>query len=205
MATSAKKAYMNFISPVGEALFPHLTKPEEYEGKEVGFTITMKFNKEDTEKVAETINSELEKAKEEMELKPGQKWSADPFLGMHEDKNGHTVFKFKAAATIKLKDGSIVNRKVPVFDAKGNKVDNPDFGNGSLVKVCYQLVPFWVSKAVNGISLRLIAVQLLKKETYGGRSADDYGFSVEDTGYDVNEDKEAVPFMDSAEDADSDF
>lgn len=201
-----KKQYTQVVTPIGEALFPHLDKPEQYEGKEVGYTITVKFSDEYTKTLIDIIENELNKAKEEMELKPGQKWSADPFLGYKEDKNGDTVFKFKAASTIILKDGSVINRKVPVFDGHQNKVDNPAFGNGSEVRIAFQMVPFWVSKAVNGVSLRLTAVQLLKKVGYGNHTADEYGFGVEEDSYDVTADQktEDAPFYDSTED-ESDF
>lgn len=194
-----KKQYKQVVTPMGKALFPHLDKPEMYEGKDVGFTITVKFNEKDTKNLIDIIDSELEKAKSEITLKAGQKWSAEPFLGYKEDKNGDIVFKFKTSDVIKLKDGTILNRKVPVFDAHNNKIETPTFGNGSDVKVAFQLVPFWVSKAVNGVSLRLVAVQLINKVEFGNHTADEYGFTVEEDGYDSTED---VPFKDDDEESD---
>lgn len=200
-----KKQYKQVITEKGEALFPHLDKPETYEGAEIGYTITMKFDDEYTQRLIDIINDELEKAKEELTT-ANQKWSAEPFLGYKMNKNGEMVFKFKTSASIKLRDGSIVSRKVPVFDGYGNKMEDLTFGNGSICKVAFQLVPFYSSRVINGVSLRLVAVQVLKKEEIGGgHSAADFGFTTEEGSYNSKTDEDATPFFDSAEEDASEF
>jgi hypothetical protein len=197
-----KKVYKQVVTPKGEALFAHLDKPEVYEGNEIGYTITLKLPEKETKDLIAKIDAELEKAKEEMVLKAGQKWSAEPFCGYREDNRGDIIFKFKAAAHIKLKTGEMVERNVPVFDALGHKMDDKAIGNGSIIRVAFQMIPFWVSKAVNGVSLRLVAVQVIEKKDYAGKSADEYGFEVEEGGYNVQDD---APFYDSTEEDGSDF
>lgn len=147
------------------------------------------------------IEAELEKAKSEMKLKPGRKWSKEPFMGFKTDKDGDIVFKFKVPSTIKTRSGEELPRTIGVFDAAGNPIKGDNIGNGSTVKVAATLIPFHVSNAVNGVSLRLNAVQVLNLIEYGqGGSAKSYGFGEED-GYvceentvsaDANEDNEEL-------------
>lgn len=202
-SSDKKKQYKQVVTEKGEALFPHLATPETYEGKEIGYTITMKFSPVYTTKLMEMINNEMTKA---MEENPGQKWSKEPFCGYKEDKNGDIVFKFKTSSSIKLRDGTVVNRNIPVFDGYGNRVEDVSFGNGSICKVAFQMVPFYSSKLINGVSLRLVAVQLLDRVDYnGGHSAASYGFTTEEGSYNSHDEIGcgpmgcAVPFIDSEE------
>ena len=91
----AKTEYTKIVTKAGEAFYAHLREPEIYEGKELGYSIQLKLNKEDTDELMSQIEAELEKAKSEMKLKPGRKWSKEPFMGFKTDKDGDIVFKFR--------------------------------------------------------------------------------------------------------------
>lgn len=169
------------VTPKGQIYYAKLREPDTFQGKVIGYTIQMKFNKEDTEYLLKEIERELEAGKEAIDLKPGQKWSKEPMLGYHTDKNGDIVFKFKTSTTIKTRAGDEVKRVVPIFDTKGNKVETA-IGNGSVGKVAFLLNPYWVSNFVNGVTLRLLAVQIINLVEYGQQSADSYGFG-EEQGY----------------------
>ena len=82
----AKREFTQGVTPKGSLLFPHIYEPETYEGKDVGFTVNIKFDQKETDAFIAVIDKELEKAKHSIKLKPGQKWSAEPFLGYREDK-----------------------------------------------------------------------------------------------------------------------
>lgn len=175
----AKANFKRVTSPRGEALYPYLKAPEVYEGEEVGYTIQVKFSKEDTDKILAILEEELESAKNSSEFK-GKRWSKEPRMGFREDQNGDIVFKFKTKATIKTKAGDVVKRTVPVFDAKGKPVD-VTIGNGSVVRVAFQIVPYWKSSTNNGLSLYLDAVQIIELVEYkGGGNAAAYGFGEEE-------------------------
>lgn len=179
MATSKFK---RVTSPRGEALYPYLKSPEVYEGQEVGYTIQVKFSKEDTDKLIALLEEELESVKNSSEFK-GKRWSREPHMGFREDKNGDIVFKFKTKATITTKAGETIKRTVPVFDSKGKPID-VTIGNGSVVRVAFQIVPYWKSSTNNGLSLYLDAVQVIELVEYnGGANADAFGFDVEEDGY----------------------
>ena len=178
----AKANFKRVTSPRGEALYPYLKAPEVYEGEEVGYTIQVKFSKEDTDKVLAILEEELESAKNSSEFK-GKRWSKEPRMGFREDQNGDIVFKFKTKATIKTKAGDIVKRTVPVYDSVGKPVDVA-IGNGSVVRVAFQIVPYWKSSTNNGLSLYLDAVQVIELIEYnGGGNATAFGFDVEEGGF----------------------
>lgn len=176
-----KKKYTQIVTPKGEALYAHLVKPEMYQGQDQGFSIQIKLNKKDTEALIATIDKELEKAKQEMDLPTTAKWSKEPFLGYKEDKNGDIVFKFKASSMIKTRTGEELKRSIAVFDSQGNLISGENIGNGSTIRVSGYLMPFYVSKIINGISLKLTAVQVIDLVPYGGgRDAQAYGFAKEE-------------------------
>ena len=195
----AKREFTQGVTPRGSLLFPHIYEPETYEGKDVGFTVNIKFDQKATDAFIAVIDKELEKAKHSIKLKPGQKWSAEPFLGYREDKDGDIVFKFKANSHYTTKSGETHKVTIPVFDAHGKPIKDPlSIGNGTIAKVAYTLVPYWISKVVNGIKLRLDAVQIIDLKEYGEKDAKGYGFGKEE-GFSTPEEDDESPCVDSSE------
>ena len=76
-------------------------------------------------------------------------------------------FKLKVGGVV---DGEAWTNKPPkLFDAAGRLIKDPDpdelkIGNGSLVRVCFQVRSFFVQKV--WVTFRLKAVQLIKVVTY---------------------------------------
>lgn len=174
----AKSNFLKVTSPKGEAFYPYLKSPEMYEGNPVGFTIQAAFGKKDTEALIKTLEAELKRAKGDPAFK-GKTWQKEPTLGYREKPDGTIMFKFKTKHEYE-RDGEIIKRKVPIFDAKGTPTD-VNIGNGSTVKVAFQVVPFWKSARNNGVTMYLDAVQVLElKEYAGGGSAGAYGFGEEE-------------------------
>ncbi len=104
-------------------------------------------------------------------------------LGFHEDKDGDIVFKAKTNAVIKTKAGDVIEKTMAVFDKKGKPMDEEmEVGNGSTIRLCMLLRPFYASATVYGIQLLLKAVQVLNyvAPAAGVVSADDCGFDVEE-------------------------
>ena len=200
----AKREFTIGVTPKGSLLFPHIYEPETYEGKDVGYTVNIKFDQKETDALMAVIDAELEKAKHSIKLKPGQKWSAEPFLGYREDKDGDIVFKFKANSHYTTKSGETHKVTIPVFDAHGKPIKDPlSIGNGTIAKVAYTLVPYWISKVVNGIKLRLDAVQIIDLKEYGEKDAKGYGFGEEEGGFSAPEEVDDSPYADE-EDTDED-
>lgn len=203
----AKREFTQGVTPKGSLLFPHIYEPETYEGKDVGFTVNIKFDQKETDAFIAVIDKELEKAKHSIKLKPGQKWSVEPFLGYREDKDGDIVFKFKANSHYTTKSGETHKVTIPVFDAHGKPIKDPlSIGNGTIAKVAYTLVPYWISKVVNGIKLRLDAVQIIDLKEYEQKDAKGFGFG-EEEGFSAPEEKEEddSPFAEETDEDNGEF
>jgi hypothetical protein len=95
------------------------------------------------------------------------------------DKDGRTIFKFKLKAG-GVSDGVSWENKPPVlYDAGGTRITDAShlkIGNGSIVRVFFQIRPYFVQKA--GITLRLKGVQILKLVDYDQAAA--WGIEPED-------------------------
>mgnify|MGYP002764737347 CR=1 FL=1 len=203
----AKREFTTGVTPKGSLLFPHIYEPEQYEGKDVGYTVNIKFDQKETDALIAVIDEELQNAKHSIKLKPGQKWSAEPFLGYKEDKDGDIVFKFKANSHYTTKSGETHKVTIPVFDAHGKPIKDPlSIGNGTIAKVAYTLVPYWISKVVNGVKLRLDAVQIIDLKEYGQKDAKGFGFG-EEEGFSAPEEKEEddSPFAEEIDEDNGEF
>lgn len=181
----ANKTFINGVTPKGKAFYAYLRKPEMYKGQELGYSIQISFDStKETEEFKNKILDEFEKAKSEIELKVGKKWSKEPTIGMHTLPDGTVTFKFKCKSTYKTKAGEEVKRTIPVVDAKGHPIKANNLGNGSIIRISYSMSPYWMSSIMNGMSLYLRGVQVLKYIPYGGNDAASLGFSTDEEGYD---------------------
>lgn len=203
----------NMVTPKGTAMWAYLDKPEEFNGTVVGYTITLVPSKEDADKLINQLEEVLEEAKQN-ECFKGRKWAAEPLMGYKEDADGNIVFKFKKKVSYVDKKGQTHKLGVRIFDAVGNPIDPKKtiIGNGSIIRVAFTPTPFNVNKSVNGLSLKLQAVQVLKLEEYKKHDftkMDSFGFSEVANGFHTeqvfttNDDSDEFP--DASEDMDGDF
>ena len=182
----------NMVTPKGTAMWAYLDKPEEFNGTVVGYTITLVPSKEDADKLINQLEEVLEDAKQNDERFKGRKWAAEPMMGYKEDAEGNIVFKFKQKVSYVDKKGQTHKLGVRVFDAVGNPIDPKKIiiGNGSIIRVAFTPTPFNVNKSVNGLSLKLQAVQVLKLEEYKKHDftkMDSFGFSEVANGFNTEQ------------------
>ena len=181
-----------FVTKTGIAVFPHLRRPEVFDGKEIGYTIKLMLTPEETEEMKQFLLDELEAVKNLPEF-AGKKWSK-PSLGMGEDKDGNIIFKFKKVAHFKSRTGTEVTTTLPIFDASGKPLPKEvDPSGGSQVKVAYSVYPFYKTSAIHGLSLRLEAIQVIELKEYGKQDASGFGFG-EEKGYVAPDNTGDVPF-----------
>ena len=192
MAKNDKPKRNRYTSPKGESLFASVVDvdygTEQYPNPKGGYKITLAL-----ESAAVTFNE----------------------LGVEEyDKDdqptGRVLFRFKTSAFYEKRDGTKMRRKVPLFDSMMQAVSlKEEPGNGSLVRVAFTCAPYFVEgQGAGGLSLYLDAVQIIKLNLFGGRSASDYGFDEEDVdgGFsaadvkDEDDAPEAGPSEDAADD-----
>ena len=147
-----------------------------------------------------------EEVKAKPKLKNGlsTKTPYEPEYDQNGDPTGNIEFKLKLKAKVQARDGSTYNQKPIVVDAKRNPMpnDNTNVGNGSLIKVAYEPIPYMMASTKQvGVSLRLKGVQILELVEYGnGASMFD-----EEDGY-VSEavakdDRQDTPFDSEVDDA----
>lgn len=228
MAKNDKPKRKRYTSPKGEALFASVVNvdygTEQYPNPKGGYKLTLALEDGAADKLWDMLAEEIEAARalaEEKfgELKPAtrKKLGSMTFneLGVEEyDKDdqptGRILFRFKTSAFYEKRDGTKMQRKVPLFDGMQQPVllkEEP--GNGSLVRVAFTCAPYFVEgQGAGGLSLYLDAVQILKLNQFGGRSASDFGFEEEevDGGFraadvkDADDAAQAGPSEDAADD-----
>ena len=175
----AKQQYKKGVTPVGEALFAHVLKTEiikkDGQEKDTGrYSILLKLKEVDKKALLKSINEEWEKFKENLS---GKKFKYDISNGIKE-YNEEEYFKFSMNETIKLKTGETKHRTVPLFDASCKDISKrvTNLGNGSQVRIAYDLVPFYMSDKNYGVSLRLTGIQIIKLVEFNAQTAENLGF-----------------------------
>jgi len=167
-------------TPKGVAVYPHLTKPDTKFNAEGVYTIKLKLEGADAEKLAKEIDAGIDASGVEAKAdkkNAGKKIKrADPPYSRKDD--GSIEFSFKMNATGKTKEGEVFTRKPIIFDKSAKPVQGLRIGGGSIVKVGYEMVPFFTALVGAGVTLRLHAVQVLELVEYGANAAY-YGFGNE--------------------------
>lgn len=97
------------------------------------------------------------------------------------DETGDYVLKAKQGATITRKDGTVINVKVDLFDAKGKRLEGVPVGRGSTGRIGGKVFGYVAeSNKQIGLSIYLEAAVILTLTSPGQRDASTYGFGEED-------------------------
>lgn len=188
---NTKKKAARYITAKGIAQYPWIFEPDTKFDADGQYHIQLIVSKEDAKDMIQRLSTMLDEFKAQTEKEKNKKVGTMDFF--EETPEGDSVqFKFKQKRVLRRKDGSTLEVKIPVFDSCGGAVSaNSKMGTGSTVKVCYSPMPYYnaVTKSV-GLSLRLVAVQVLNLVSYEGGDAKSFGFSEEEGGYVSTEDKD---------------
>lgn len=184
------KIIVKGTSPIGSAQWFKLVRPDQ------------KFNKysvdlivEDSEELQKILNqieemtaetiSETKKNAKTPQLAAKVKDSGNRPIEAQLDSEGKPtgkyIMKFRGAASGKKKDDTTYTVAPPaLFDAKaqpltGEKRESLNVSNGSLIKVSYELSPYFVSASGAGVSLKPKAAMILKVQSV--MDASQFGFS----------------------------
>ncbi|WP_018868300.1 MULTISPECIES: hypothetical protein [unclassified Thioalkalivibrio] len=206
MAEKKRPAKPRFVTPVGVAYFPYILEPDtKYNAEGVyqtelilpGDTTVSTAKGENLGSFEDWLNAANEEAyKKAVEANKGKKDKKGKAVVVQEadapyriDDDGKFIPKFKLNATGKGPDGPFT-QKPAVFDAKGKPVELEKLWGGSLIKVSFELVEYFMeSTKAAGVSLRMKAVQVIELRA-GGAGADSsaYGFG-EEEGFEAEEDE----------------
>ena len=199
-----KRDVIKGISPRNVASWPRLHEPDTKFKKEGEYSIKLRLSGAAAAELNAVVEQAHEdayeankkaiaeaKAKEKNPKKRAEiKERADlPCKELYEndEPTGEYEFNFKMKASgVSQKTGKPWTRKPGVFNAKGkplNEAEKAKVGGGSVVKVSYEITPFYTAALGAGVSLRLEAVQVLELKSFQARDASAFGFGVEE-GYD---------------------
>ena len=150
------------ISVVGEAIYPHLNKPDVRFSEAGEYKVTLKVAKSDATAMLKLYNSAIEdalKLAEQNHKGKGIKNAPKPFT--EEDK--FVFFKFKMKATgVNQKTKEKFSQRPQLFDAKKNPIPlSTIIWGGSKMRVAFNLVPYYTPMLGAGITARLKAVQVI--------------------------------------------
>ena len=150
------------ISEIGEAIYPHLNKPDVRFSEAGEYKVTLKVAKSDATAMLKLYNSAIEdalKLAEQNHKGKGIKNAPKPFT--EEDK--FVFFKFKMKATgVNQKTKEKFSQRPQLFDAKKNPIPlSTIIWGGSKMGVAFNLVPYYTPMLGAGITARLKAVQVI--------------------------------------------
>ncbi len=194
----AKSKFTPIVTPPGVARYPHLNVPDSYQGGPPKYKVRIAVPQEEAKDFIKAYTAEYkiqynamlkEKRKKRLTRREPLAYS----LEKDEDGNetGNVLISAATNAVIEFKNEELEIRPA-LFDAGGRVLDpnKVKIGGGSLLKISARMVPYYSGQF--GLSLRLDAVQVLELVEFGGqRSSKDFGFGVEEEGYEFVEDNEA--------------
>lgn len=178
-----------FTTPKGFAQYPRLSEPDTKFNPDGVYSVTMRFEGM-TEQLRALLNK-LERLQEttydaavENTSNPMAKKKIVKADIYTEDEEGNVYIKFKQNAVIKRKDGSTVNVNIAHFDSKGKPID-VNVGRDSVIRLSFTATPYFMQSTKQvGLTLRPVAVQVIKLNEFGGNTAESYGFT-EEEGYEA--------------------
>ena len=165
-----KDQYHKFISPVGVARFPWLTKADTKFNPEGVYKTDLILSSEDAKAIATELKGLFKK--HYPDGKGRMPYSKEK--GEDGKETGNVIFKFK--------------NKPALFDAKGKPIQNTNVYGGSKIKVSGTAAAY--SAAGNlGVTLYLNAVQVIELVTGDSGGQQSFGFVAEE-GYEHSEEVE---------------
>jgi hypothetical protein len=152
------------ISELGEAIYPHLNKPDVKFNEAGEYSVKLKVPEAKAKDMIALYEKAIEDSisKAELELK-GKKVKVAPKPYSIED--GFAIFKYKMKATgMNRKTKEPFSQRPALFDAKKNPM-NPTSCNiwgGSKMKIAYQLRSYYSPALGAGVTAQLKAVQIIE-------------------------------------------
>lgn len=182
--------YKRVTTPVGVAHYPWLQEPDTKFVPEGQYSCNIFLNMDDAKKLMKTIDMTIKDKVDSEKKETGKsklKVCKPPYIigGSDEDVNdivpkGQVLFKIKSKAEIK---GTPV--RPLVYDSQSSEPYSGGlkvFG-GSKVKVAFDLRTWHVPSTGVGVTLSLVAVQVIELQERAAPSLESMGFEKEDEGF----------------------
>ena len=165
------------VTPKGELVYPHLSKPDTKFDKDGVYRTVLKTEYNDE---AKDFARKLEELVDEYAHQLGKKTKRAPLPFKINEEDGTLEVTLKCKAKGIRNDGTTWEQKPVIFDSKGTPFE-PDgvIWGGTVAKISFTPSLYSVAAIGTGISLRLKAVQIIDL-VKGGNSSDTYGFTEEE-------------------------
>jgi len=165
------------VTPKGELVYPHLSKPDTKFDKDGVYRTVLKTEYNDE---AKQFARKLEELVDEYAHQLGKKTKRAPLPFKINEEDGTLEVTLKCKAKGIRNDGTTWEQKPVIFDSKGTPFE-PDgvIWGGTVAKISFTPSLYSVAAIGTGISLRLKAVQIIDL-VKGGNSSDTYGFTEEE-------------------------
>lgn len=197
----AKKVFTKGVTNPAECLFANVKKTECFKGpngqtKDTGkFSIMLKMSDEDKEAFLAQAQAEWDKFYDTIDAAKKKKMKIEPNLGLKEYKDVEYI-KFTLTKDLQCNDGSVWTRHILLIDGQRNSIANDieDIGNGSIVRVGYELRPYVMTPTNYGVSVQFNAVQILEMHAGNSDAALAEQFDIVEGGFEVAERTQAAAF-----------
>ena len=215
-------------TPVGIGQYAYLETPD-FEYNSAGdwkVKVFMDPSKDDVQAMCATMDALLEKAmeyftdaaktkKDKKAVRPSEN---TPYYNETDDDDeptGRIYINPKSIASGTTAEGEEWKRHMPIFDAQGVKVtEKLNIGSGTKMRVSLLLRAYYNKQSGVGVSLRLVAVQIIDLKQFGGgvQTAEDAGFGKVEGGFSADTfesqtatEPEAPEADEATEDGDGDY
>lgn len=183
----AKTTY--YDSPFGIAVYPHLNKPDaKFNPDRPLFKVDLKLDGEDAQRLKEKVDEAAQAAfdaffetGEGKNMTAGERKKIEVYhpYTIEEDSDGNPtgaiLFEFRQNAQIKLRDGTVKDIVIGLYDAAGTEMHKLVRG-GSIIRVNYSMRPIPM-KSLKKVGVRLdfgrVQVKKLAEGNSGGFGAVD--------------------------------
>lgn len=186
----AQKVYRDTV--FGPAVHPHILTPDsKFSPDNPLFKTGLRLTGAEAQSLKTMVDAAAQEAYDEFmsrgdgaNLTPGEKKKFTVYFPYEEEedeegnKNGSIVFNFKQNQRIRLKDGTVKNIEIGIYDAAGKPMKK-EVGAGSIIRINYSMRPIPM-KSLKQVGVRLDFSRIQVKEYQApGRG----GFGAVDGGY----------------------
>ena len=185
----AKKTQKTTVTtPIGTLVWPYLLVPDTYQNKEE-YKADIKLSKKDAEPIIKEIKNKLEAYKKKQRvLQENEDLSWDAEHLPYKEDGEDILFRAKTKRYGKSGGEQFENR-VSVFDGQGGMITDKtlDIYTGSTARLKLELYAWNMNqdgKDTVGVSLRLLAAQVISLADRPERDAESYGFDAVEGGFD---------------------
>ena len=178
----------------GKALWAKVFEPDTKFDPNGIYSIDLIIPETEAQELCEYLDGVVQQRfDEEVKAYPKKKASLstkppyEPDYDEDGNETGNLKFRFKLKAKGQTRDGREYEQKPAVVDAKRKPMtDEVAVGNGSVVKVAYEPIPYVMASTKQvGVSLRMKAVQIIDLVEFGGGAAsifdEEDGFEAEES------------------------